>query len=101
MRVLHVTSSLDPLGGGVSMAVAGMAGAQASAGLGVSVISTWVAAPGGAVTERLQQSGVKVTEIKAFEPRSSHPDLPRMLDERVRQADVVHIHAMWEEIQYH
>src|SRR4051812_8459643 len=102
MRVLHATSSLNPIGGGVSMATAGMAEAQASAGgVDVHVVSTWVTHPGGAVCEQLQRNGVRVTEIKTVDPRSQHPRLRAMLDELVAQADVVHIHAMWEEIQHH
>jgi glycosyltransferase involved in cell wall biosynthesis len=34
-------------------------------------------------------------------PRARHPDIARVLEPLIEQADIVHIHALWEEIQHH
>lgn len=101
MRVLHAISSINPAHGGPPVALAGLARAQAAAGLEVQVVATYVDQPGGPqAIAAFEEAGVKVTHIgPAKNPMSRHPDLARILDERISTVDVVHVHAMWESIQ--
>jgi glycosyltransferase involved in cell wall biosynthesis len=101
MRVLHVTSSLDPIAGGVASAVATLAAAQARAGLRPMVVGTWVTLPAADVADQLRRQGVEVETVQAREPRSWYPDMARMARRWVDDADVVHVHALWEQVQYH
>jgi glycosyltransferase involved in cell wall biosynthesis len=101
LRVLHAISGINPENGGPPNALAGLAAAQVRAGLDVSIVSTWTADPCPQVVADLQAKGIKVTHIgPARNPMSRHADLPRVLDELVSRADVVHVHAMWEQIQH-
>jgi len=101
MRVLHVSSSLDAVSGGTAIALQGLAKAQTSAGMDVSVVATWQSTSGEPAAEELRQSGIKARVIgKAHGRLSNHPDLIPIVTEMVKQADVVHIHALWEEIQH-
>jgi glycosyltransferase involved in cell wall biosynthesis len=101
MRVCHFLSGLDPAIGGPAMAIAGLAPAQARAGLDVSVAAAWVDRPGEETAARMRQVGVDVRLLgPCTGPTSRHPDLPRFVDELVAAADVVHVHALFEEIQH-
>jgi glycosyltransferase involved in cell wall biosynthesis len=101
MRILHVISGLDPQNGGPTTALTGMAKSQAAAGLDVSVLATWKETTGFPVAEHLRQAGVNVTHIGPATGRfSRHPQLAAATRTQVARADVVHIHAMWEEVQY-
>jgi glycosyltransferase involved in cell wall biosynthesis len=101
MRVLHVSSGLDPVAGGTASAVSGLARAQRAAGLDVRVVATWVSHPGAETVAQLEAAGVPVRSIRARDPMSRHPQLGAIVDELVRDADVVHVHALWESIQHH
>jgi glycosyltransferase involved in cell wall biosynthesis len=96
MRVLHVTSSIHASSGGTAVAVLGLARAQAATGLDVAVLTT----------ERQSDSRVDGdgASIYLLAPATGklrrHPDLARVAAERVAEADVVHVHALWEEAQF-
>ena len=100
-RVLHVSAILDPAAGGVAVAVTALAEAQRRAGgLDVSVLATY-SKPEVEPAERLRAAGVPVTQVGPCRPPLwRHPDIVPTLMRLVPQADVVHIHAMWEEVQY-
>jgi glycosyltransferase involved in cell wall biosynthesis len=101
MRVLHAISGLDPENGGPTFALVGLADAQVRAGMDVTVIATWQITSGFAQAERLRAAGVKVEMIgQAHGKLSRHPELAAAVDRAVAQSDVVHIHALWEEIQH-
>ena len=101
MRVCHFLSGLDPSNGGTATALAGLAPAQVRAGLDVTVGATWVDKPGEEAAARMREAGVKVRLLgPCKDPMSRHPDLPRFAAEMVGGADVVHVHALWEEIQH-
>jgi len=101
VRILHVISGLDPENGGPTFALVGLAEAQRRAGLDVSVIATWQIKTGFPLAERLQAADVKVELIgQAYGKLSRHPDLAAAVDRAVAGADVVHVHALWEEIQH-
>jgi glycosyltransferase involved in cell wall biosynthesis len=101
LRILHVISGLDPENGGPTFALVGLAAAQQRAGLDVSVMATWQIKSGFPLAERLRAAGVKVELIgQAHGKLSRHPDLAAAVDRAVASADVVHAHALWEEIQH-
>ncbi|MEO6437150.1 MAG: glycosyltransferase [Tepidisphaeraceae bacterium] len=100
MRILHVISGLDPENGGPTFALIGLAEAQARAGLDVSVLATWQITSGFPLAERLRSNGVPVTLVgPAIGKLSRHADLAGATDRAVAVADVVHIHALWEQVQ--
>jgi glycosyltransferase involved in cell wall biosynthesis len=101
MRVLHVISGLDPENGGPSFAVVGMAQGQLRAGLDVSVLATWANESGFPLAEHMRGRGVKVEMVgRASGKLSRHPRLREAVDAAVAGADVVHVHALWEEAQH-
>jgi glycosyltransferase involved in cell wall biosynthesis len=100
MRVLHVSSSIDPISGGTAVATCGMARAQAAAGIDVRVVATWVSSPGTEAKAQLEKDGIAVRSIQATNPISRAPGLREIVDEMARDVDVIHIHAMWEQIQH-
>src|SRR5687768_5747923 len=101
MRVLHVTSSLSSRSGGPSMALLGMADAQRKTGLSVTVVATQLEGTDVEVGDQLKAAGVDVRIVGPARGKLlRHPDLSRVLDELIAVADVVHVHALWEEIQH-
>lgn len=101
MRILHAISGINRENGGPPMVLAGLAAAQVRAGLDVSIAATWTSNPCPDVVADLQAKGIHVTHIgPAKNPLSRHPETPGILDRLAGQADVVHVHAMWEQIQH-
>jgi glycosyltransferase involved in cell wall biosynthesis len=102
MRVLHVIPGLEGSAGGVTAAVKGLAIAQQQAGLDVTILATWTApAPDPATIARLESAGVKLRLVGPASGRLvGHPDLARVTAESVTNADVVHIAAVWEQVQH-
>jgi glycosyltransferase involved in cell wall biosynthesis len=101
MRILHVISGINRENGGPPMVLAGLAAAQVRAGLDVSIVATWTTDPCRDVVAEYEARGIKVTHIgPATNPMSRHPETARVLDRLVGEADVVHVHAVWEQIQH-
>lgn len=101
MRVLHVISSLDAAAGGTTAFVRGLAVAQAKAGLRVSVLSTWSGEMPADNAAFLNGAGVTTTLVGPATGRfARHPQLGAEIESAVAKADVVHVHAMWEEAQH-
>jgi glycosyltransferase involved in cell wall biosynthesis len=101
IRVLHVISGLDPQNGGPSVALQGMVAAQRAAGIDARVIATWRERTGLVGAERFETAGIPVQMVgRAIGKLSWHVSLPRVLRAAAREADVVHVHGVWEEIQY-
>src|SRR5688572_5710491 len=100
LRILHVNSGIDPVAGGTAAALSGLAKAQARAGLDVSVVATWVSAAGEGAVKDLEAAGLRVRSIRATDPMSRSPEIRPVVEGMAAGADVVHIHAMWEEIQH-
>lgn len=101
MRIVHAISGIDPRNGGPSNALIGLAAAQVRAGLDVRVVATWQDPDAHRSAERLKQLNVGVRMIgKAHGKLSRHPEIISALEEELESADVLHIHALWEEIQH-
>lgn len=101
MRVLHVISSIDLRAGGPAVAMAGLAKAQHSAGLDVAVLATWRNGANSDVGDDLTHAGIHVTRVgPARGPLVRHRQIAPALRAEMAQADVVHIHGLWEEVQH-
>ncbi|HZZ42808.1 MAG TPA: glycosyltransferase [Tepidisphaeraceae bacterium] len=101
LKVCHFISGLDPINGGPAVAMAGLAPAELRAGLDVSVAATWVDHPGHDQAQKMRDAGVKVHLLgPCTNPMSRHPELAKWVDDLVAGCDVVHIHALFEEIQH-
>ncbi len=101
LKVLHVLSGIDSRAGGPAAALIGLASAQAELGLAVSVVAMYRAGDDLSGVEVLRDRKVDVFMIgPASGPLMRHPDLHRAVSARVATTDVVHIHAVWEEIQH-
>ena len=101
MRVLHVIPSLDRESGGPTKALEGLAAAQVTCGLEVSVLSAFRGGPADTIADTLAAQGVAVQLIGPTRGRlQRHRTMRSIVESAVAQSDVVHIHAMWEEIQH-
>ncbi|MFW6059910.1 MAG: glycosyltransferase, partial [Phycisphaeraceae bacterium] len=101
MRVVHVTSGIDPLGGGTATALLGLATALAQHGAAVSIVTTHTAGADLRAVDQLQNAGITVHAVGPVHgPRGRHADLAPTLRRAIDEADVVHIHALWEQIQH-
>ena len=101
MRVLHVISGIEPENGGPTAALCGMATGLRDAGDELSIVATWKSESAFTVAERLRTAGIKVTLLGPTKrPFRNHPQLRSVLEAETRDADVVHIHAMWEAIEH-
>src|SRR5688572_29058237 len=100
MRITHVISGLNPLLGGTAVAVTELARAQRNAGLEIAIVSSYRGEPSG-VAPSLREAGIEVSEVGPVRPPfDTHPDLSPSLERAIGATDIVHIHALWEEIQH-
>jgi glycosyltransferase involved in cell wall biosynthesis len=101
MRILHAISGINRENGGPPIVLAGLAAAQVRAGLDVTIVATWTTNPCPEVVAELEAKGVRVVHIgPARNPMSRHPETAGRLAALVGPADVVHVHAVWEQIQH-
>jgi glycosyltransferase involved in cell wall biosynthesis len=101
MRVLHVISSIDSASGGPSAALRGLAKAQRQGGMDATVLATWHRPESMAEGDLWRRDGVPVGLVgPAHGPLQRHRDLAAAVARAVAGVQVVHIHALWEEIQH-
>ncbi|MGN6727489.1 MAG: glycosyltransferase [Tepidisphaeraceae bacterium] len=101
LNVLHVISGIDPQNGGPTRALLGLTAAQAKLGLQVRVATTYRQNTGPDNAPQFEAANVPVTLIgPAWGPPSWHPKLTGTLTPLIRSADIVHIQALFEEIQH-
>jgi glycosyltransferase involved in cell wall biosynthesis len=96
-RVLHVITSLNRGAGGPASAVLGMAKSQADAGLNVTLLTGFTQ---NEEPPRADAIG-RATPIRigpCHGPLARASGMSAQVDRAVANADVVHIHALWEEI---
>lgn len=100
-RILHVISSLDRKAGGTPVALAGLAIAQAQLGAVVTVASTYNEGADLAIADQLKAAGVAVELVgPATGKFQRHPQIVPTLRRLIADADFVHIHTLWEEVQH-
>jgi glycosyltransferase involved in cell wall biosynthesis len=100
MRVLHVISGISPVAGGTATALVALARAQKGAGLDAGVFATYLGSTDD-TADVLRGDGIDVTEIgPARRPLHQHPLIVPQLREKMPLYDIVHIHALWEEVQH-
>lgn len=100
-RILHVISGIHPRRGGPPAALLGFSKAQLRAGKEVTVITIWGTEEEVLEAVKLRQLGIKVILVgPTAGALMRHPDLRRIMTYAVAQADVVHIHGVWEDIQH-
>lgn len=101
VRVLHVVSSLDVRAGGTTAAVLGMSVAQARAGAAVTVLATFRAGYDPSAVSAMREEGVNVTLVgPVLGPLAWCRGIRAKVQRAVAASDIVHIHALWEEIQH-
>lgn len=101
MRILHVISSIAPQTCGPAIALAGLTAALVQEGVEATIAATYRRDEGTAAAELFRRSGTRVRLIgPARDPLCRHPDLVPVLEELIAEADIVHIHALWEQIQH-
>lgn len=101
MRILHVISSIDPRAGGTASAAMGLAQAQARIDENVTVLSTFGPEGRPETAAHLQKAGVAIRLVgPAHGPQLRHADLAAVVDGAVASSEIVHIHALWEQIQH-
>lgn len=102
MNILHVVSNLDPQSGGPAEALRGLATAQAGTGMSVSVLATFRRGADISFADALRAAGVVVALVgPCYGPLCWRPGLGATVRAAVRGADIVHIHALWEDVQHH
>ncbi|HNM47150.1 MAG TPA: glycosyltransferase [Candidatus Sumerlaeota bacterium] len=101
MKVLHVTSNIDPMSGGPARALMGLVLAQQRAGIECGIFSTWQGTLDRAFFRTFRCANVPVGLVGPCRaPFKRHPDLVAGLEVAMQGAEFVHIHALWEEVQH-
>jgi glycosyltransferase involved in cell wall biosynthesis len=101
VRVLHAISGIDPRLGGPAVALAGMSVAQKRQGMEVTIAYSWVDMPAEQAAATLRDEGVAVSAIgPCRDPMSRHSGMVQFLRPMIEAADVVHIHGIWEQVQW-
>ena len=102
MRLLEINASYKPayIYGGPTMSVSKLSEEMVLAGCDVEVFATTANGPAELLAEpgkTVNIDGVKVTYFKRLTKDHTHysPDLLKYMRRRVKQFDVVHIHAWW------
>lgn len=101
MNVLHVISGLDPKSGGPAIALAGLTEALTATGVGVTIAATWADGQDLSLADQLRNHGIGVHLIgPCRDSLSRHPLISSTLQGLIADADIVHIHAIWEQIHH-
>jgi len=101
MRVVHVISSLDPSTGGALSALVGLCKAQHDIGIEVEVLATVRRGDNLELFDQMRRHGISGKVIgQGMGPLVWHPRIGSVLAAHIGKAQVVHIHALWEEIQH-
>jgi len=101
LRVVHIISGLDWTDGGPTTALLALATALARLPIEVTVVATPRSSGCMPVVEELRAKGVRVQLIGRRGWRfGGVQKLRDILTQEITRANVVHIHALWEEVQY-
>jgi glycosyltransferase involved in cell wall biosynthesis len=101
MKVVHAISSIDVRSGGTASAFINLTIAQQRSGLDVTAVTTFRDSEDLSSADEMRCAGVKV---KLLGPSTGKlcraPGMEHELRGLVADADVLHIHALWEEVQH-
>lgn len=101
MHIVHIISSIDPRSGGTVAAVKGMAIFQRAFGEQVTLASTFARGDSPNIADELKRQDVQVQMIGPVRGKFGWMlGMTKTLRPLIAKADVVHIHAIWEEIQH-
>jgi glycosyltransferase involved in cell wall biosynthesis len=101
LRVLHVLSGIDRRVGGPVSALIGLAEAQAAMGMSVSVLATYKAGADLSAAEYLTAKGVATHIIgPCGRVLDRHSRIAGAAEDLAGVSEVVHIHALWEDVQH-
>src|SRR4051812_38143633 len=101
MRILHAIADIEPQAGGNAAAFIKLTVAQARAGLDVTPVSTYRAGADLSGAAEMERAGVKVRLLgPGVGPSVFVWGLGEAVRELVRTTDIVHVHGLWEELQY-
>ncbi|HWB55267.1 MAG TPA: glycosyltransferase [Tepidisphaeraceae bacterium] len=101
MKVLHVISNIDLRAGGPASALAGLTLAQSQAHLDVRLVAAFAENDKTDLADQLARQGVKTCLVGPVSGLfGSHPEMISTLYDAISEVDIVHIHAIWEEIQH-
>lgn len=101
MRVLHVISGLDPRHGGTTSALLALMRAQRDAGMQVGLVSTFCDWDLPDTADLIRREGFDLHLIGPATRRLAWSrQIKPTLKQLIPQFDLIHIHAIWEEIQH-
>jgi glycosyltransferase involved in cell wall biosynthesis len=101
LRILHVISGIDRADGGPTTALLQLTRALRRLQADVTVVATPRSSAESCIAEELRNSGIRI-RVDEYRRQTFGRDsmLNAMLIEEITRADVVHIHALWEQVQY-
>ena len=99
LRVLHAVPSLDPRAGGPTASVSQLCLSQSAAGLRPSVVTFAAPDADRRAIRRLESAGVPVAALPAGNRLSAARRLRDAGPDLIRDADGLHLHGLWEELQ--
>jgi glycosyltransferase involved in cell wall biosynthesis len=101
LRILHVIPWLHARYGGPVTALLGLATAQAEVGLDVRILATDPENAGERLKPELAARGISLQAIHPVTgPLLRSPQIPKVVSAACSEADIIHIHALYEEIQH-
>lgn len=99
MRVLHVIPSLATMIGGPAMALQGLASAQLAAGAQVGVLRGFYRNEGPTLERAIHDAGATIFTTGPYRgPLADSPGMKGMIAAALDDADVAHLHGLWESI---
>ncbi|MCC5877860.1 MAG: glycosyltransferase [Candidatus Sumerlaeia bacterium] len=101
MKVLHVIASMDDRTGGPALALRGLALAQAKLGLEVTIASGWESDHGEPDLSEFKAANIRVNLIGPLRGvLKTTADLKDTITRLVADHGIIHIHGVWEDLQY-
>ena len=100
-RLLHIIPDLDPRSGGTVSALVGLAIAQSrKLGWNVSVVTCATQTTDHRAIDQLRESGVAVPVLPVPKRFLPGKEFRERIAELIGNSDLVHVHAVWEELQH-
>ncbi|MDB4988124.1 MAG: hypothetical protein JWN04_3302 [Myxococcaceae bacterium] len=101
MRILHAIADIEPQAGGTAATFIKLTAAQARAGLDVTAITTYRAGADLSGAHEMERAGVKVHLFgPGVGPSVFVWGTRKPIQQLIRGVDMVHVHGLWEEMQY-